>query len=49
MPYIILCLWGFLFIKDAGHRGNKITDRYHSNETSLADLLSSTFYFFRTI
>ena len=25
MPQIILCLWGFLCIRDAGCRGNKIT------------------------
>ena len=26
MPQIILCLWGFLFVKDAGCRGNIITE-----------------------
>ena len=24
MPWIILCLWGFLCIRDAGHRGKKV-------------------------
>ena len=29
MPRIILCLWGFLCVKDEGHRGNKITGYHH--------------------
>ena len=37
IPQIILCLWAFLCIRDAGRRGNKITalalllDKYNSN------------------
>ena len=26
IPQIILCLWGFLCVRDAGHGGNKITE-----------------------
>ena len=29
MPWVILHLWGFLYIRDAGRRGNKITDVKH--------------------
>ena len=33
MPWIILCLWGFLCIRDAGCRGNKITDTVWKNNS----------------
>ena len=31
MPWIILRLWGFVCIRDAGSRGNKITNFCHRN------------------
>ena len=33
MPWIILRLWGFLCIRDAGCRGNKITDTVWKNNS----------------
>ena len=41
IPQIILCLWAFLCIRDAGRRGNKITalalplDKYRYNSNGL--------------
>ena len=29
MPWIILCLWGFIWDRDAGRRGNKITGTFY--------------------